>query len=242
MKKLFYTIAFCLFLVAVFQQPVMAQSPQPTEYDDLAPFPFDDKKPAEKKTFGEKLKKTLNHENVTPDTVAKSPDPDSEEYIRFYEFKDITFSEEENEEIEYKPMDPVEDKEDTYTYRIEPYRDVTFGDNTTTTTTTATTEPDQAEYDDEPYQPYRMRLKRDDAERRKYYNSDSEPDEVQRNTPVRKALKPVAIKDKDFYRQDYIYYYYHRKKKGNGEPSDPVYFSDEINKTKKRILDRMEEN
>ena len=232
MKKPYFTIAFCLLLVAVFQQPAMAQSPPPTEYDDLAPFPFDDKKPKEKKTFGEKIKGTLNHENATPDTVAKAPT--SEEYIRFYEFKDVTFSDRDDDEIEYKPMDPVEDKEDTYTYRIEPYRDVTFGDDT------KKTEPQEAEFDDEPYLPYRMRLKKDGSEKKRYYNPNSEADKVREKSPAKKVLKPVVVKDKDFYRQDYIYYYYHRKKKGNGEPSSPVYFSDEINKTKKRILDRME--
>lgn len=234
MKKPFFTIAFCLALAAFWQQPAIAQSQETTEYDDLAPFPFDDEnKPKEKKTIGEKLKATLNHENAELDTMAKKPKV--EEYMRFYEFKDITFADREKEEMEYKPRTQYaeEDKEDTYTYRMEPYRDVTFGKDA------GTTELEEKEFDDEPYMPYRMRVNKDDGEKENYYKEEDESD-MEEKTPVKEVLKPIAIKDKDHYRQDYIYYYTQRKKKGNGNPENPVYFSNEINKTKKRILDRMD--
>lgn len=220
----------CLFaMIFLFNSSAIAQTseksvpktmPEEIYDDDLSPYPFEKKEP-EKKTLGQKIKENLSEDRSTKSAPTETAQ--SEEYIRFYEFEDVTFADREKVfEEENDVIGPVEDYkkiEDTYTYKEEYYKDVTFEEEN------KLREEEKAGYDDEPYLPYKT----------------SRTSEIE-NSPIYKApAKPIEIKDEDFYRQDYINYYYHRKKKGNGTPDSPPSFSDEINKSKKLIWDRINE-
>lgn len=229
MKKPIYNLGWLIAVVVLFNIPAFGQSPEKSAprttpedlyEDDLSPYPFDKKEP-EKKTLGQKIKENLSDDQSTKTPTTKPAEP--EEYIRFYEFEDVTFADREiAAEKENDVIGPIEDYktvEDAYTYKEEYYKDVTFEEEN------KLREQEKAGYDDQPYLPYQT-------------NRTTEIE----NPPAHKSpAKPIEIKDEDFYRQDYINYYYHRKKKGNGTPDSQPSFSDEINKSKKLIWDRINE-
>ncbi len=226
MKKSIYH-AGCLIVAAVFFQfQLIGQTTEKNDpktvsselysEDDLAPYPFKKEEP-QKKTFGQKIKESLAGEDPKPAPPAESQ---PEEYIRFYEFEDVTFSKDESdaglENNQAGPMEDYKTTDDVYIYKREYYKDVTFADHD--------------EWEDEPGLPK-------NEEAKPYQENDTSPAKSSKTT----TLPPVEIKDEAYYRQDYINYYYHRKKKGNGTPENPPSFSEEIRQSKKRIWDRIEE-
>lgn len=229
MKMPIYNFGLLVAMVLLFNCPSIAQgseksvpktTPEEIYEDDLSPYPFDKKEP-EKKTLGQKIKENLSEDRSTKSTPTETAP--SEEYIRFYEFEDITFAdreiavEEENDVI--GPIEDYKTVEDTYTYKEEYYKDVTFEEEN------KLREQEEAGYDDQPFLPYQK-------------NNTAE---IEKASTPKVPAKPIEIKGEDFYRKDYINYYYHRKKKGNGTPDSPPSFSDEINKSKKLIWDRINE-
>ena len=242
MKKPLYTIGYVLAIGLLFQNQLLAQTQEKgiektpvakKEYtDDLAPFPYG-KAPEEKKTLGQKIKENLDHQNVPVDTVSKEDEPEG--YIRFYEFKDITFADREGEveDAQARPIDNYIVTEDEFDTVDDYYEDVTFKNKD------ESDDMQEKAYDDQAYTPYRYKLKEDASEEKKYYKTGNE--NVSENKPD-KILPPIEIKGKDFYRQDYIRYYDDRKKKGSVDPSVNPDYSDEIKKAKKRIYDRISEN
>ena len=232
MKKSFYAFAVCLFISLLLNIESIAQTqeksiPKEETYDDLAPFPFDNKKPEEKKTIGQKVKDVIQKDQEAHE-ASEPKEKVSEDPIRFYEFEDITFADEEEKEKvkethtsgDFKWVKEDNKSEDDY------YKDVTFGDETET--------EEETIYDDHTYSPYKD----------SYYKSvdDEEAEKKKEETKRERPAKTVVIKDKDYYKQDYIYYYYNRKQKGNGEPGSYPEFSDEINKSKRKIKKRISEN
>lgn len=233
MKKPFYVFVLCslCFLLITDQMSAQTQEksiPETEEtHDDLAPFPFDDvDKPEEKKTIGEKVK-----EKFQKDQEAHNQKPKegvSEDPIRFYEFEDITFADEKEEEPvnethtkgDFKWVKDENKSEDDY------YKDVTFDDEIE--------KGDDEVYDDQTFSPYKD----------SYYKPVEEEKEEKKEEKMKsdRPVKPIEIKDKDYYKQDYNYYYYNRKKKGNGEPGTYPDYTNEINKSKRKIKDRIREN
>ena len=185
------------------------------ESDDLAPYPFDEKKP-EKKTFREKVRESIYAgKEESPDTVANAEKP--EVHIRFYEFKDITFEEDdemefESDDSEVGPIDEYDLVEDDSVYEGEGYyKDVTFENE-------KKIKKKEIKYDDEIYAPYRKR----NTERSRSTEKTTTPEKkenqtIKINSTQKPIAKPIEIKGKDFYRKDYIYYYYNRKKKASSD-------------------------
>ena len=229
MKKPFYVFVLCSFCFPLMTDRLSAQTqeksiPEKEEaHDDLAPFPFDDiDKPEEKKTIGEKVKEKFQKDQEAHNQKPK--ESVSEDPIRFYEFEDITFADEEQE----KPVNETHTKggfkwvKDENKSEDDYYKDVTFDNEKE--------KGDDEMYDDQTFSPYK------DS-----YNKPIE-EKTEELKEEKKSAKPIELKDKDYYKQDYTYYYYNRKKKGNGEPGTYPDYSNEINKSKRKIKERIRAN
>lgn len=233
MKKLVTAFVGGLFCSFVLLNGLSAQTqekgvPVPTETtDDLSPFPFGEA-PEEKKTIGQKVKEKIQndqaaHENKSKESVSEQP-------IRFYEFEDVTFAD--REEMEFEEVeedDGYELIEEGNTYKKEYYKDVTFADEAT---------DGKPAFDDQTYSTYQ------EIEGFKTYDEMVSGDDYFKKTVEEKptrSKRPVVVKDKDFYKRDYMDYYNNRKKKGNGEPGSLPDFSEEISDAKRKIRKRIKE-
>ncbi len=234
MKKFIYTCGCLMAVMILLSSEVFAQAqekpaPKTTnselyEEDDLSPYPYAKEEP-KKKTFGQKIKEGFKEEEK-PEKKAAAENQ-TEEYIRFYEFEDVTFADRE-EEMEFEeendqtgPMEDYKSEENSYIYKQEYYKDVTFeGEN-------KLRKQESGGYDDELHSSHRK---------------NNRTTRTQRPPATAKPAKPIEIKGENFYREDYMNYYSLRKKKGNGTPDTPPSFSNELRKSKKIIWDRINKN
>ena len=225
MKNLYHVLVCCLVCTVLFPSQAISQAEQKTASDkvnsseDLAPYPFDDKAP--EKTFGEKIKESIKGELEQPNNIPKAEQP--EEDIRFYEFKDITFDNDEmefeTEDYEAGPLDEYKMNDDENAQKEAYYKDVTFDKEHKI--------KENIKYDDELYSPHQKR-KNAEPENKLEYKKAGEPinPEIEKPKTPQRSVKPIKINNTDFYRKDYIYYYYNRKKKTSGDTSaSPDYYT-----------------
>ena len=243
MKKIPNLSGCALLFILFFINNTTAQAPAgnhpaPTQQstyewnDDLAPYPYGNP-PADKKTIGEKIKESITPPDNPPDTASESAAPTG--YVRFYEFEDITFADREDDSADknnrdnttapryYWATDHDDDLANDY------YRDVTFDDQYKAGVI------DSAEYDDQFYSPYTFSPTDND-----YYQPDNTNGySVAKNEKHHCEKNKLVVKDKKYYREDYMSYYSERKKKGIGSPAAKVDFSEEIKKIKNKIWRRI---
>ncbi len=224
--------ACCLVLTSMLYAQTQEETSESTianqnanSVDDLAPYPFDDKKP-EKKTFREKVRESIHGEQESPDSIANAEEP--EVHIRFYEFKDITF---EGDEIDFEtenhkvgPIDEYELIEDDSAYVGDGYyKDVTFENEK------KIEEQKDIKYDDEVYSPYKKRYRELSRNAEKSTVPEKKEDQtIKIKSTQNSTTKPIEIKGKDHYRKDYIYYYYNRKKKAGSDIASMTSYSQAI--------------